>query len=132
MVVRNLSQAEIHDWAMAMTDDFTMSVILFGGDRNSCCPDGGVGIEADGEIVSVASIARDGEGHNGQPTIVGVMTRPDRRHCGYGRACIMAAIARMQELGLPLPYRVDLVTVGGLALIESLPLSIKCMLSVHE
>jgi len=108
-----------------------LSICLFGGDRAACCPDGGVGVFADGELVAAASIARHGEGMSGRPAIVGIMTLPGHRRRGYGRAALLGVIAQAAKLGLSLPLRFDCVTVEGAALCRALTDGQRALLDIH-
>jgi len=93
--------------------------ILFAGDRLSCI-DEAVGLEADGEVVGVATIAPRGEQMSGKPTIVAIYVRPKFRRKGLGRTLLMAAIDRCRERGL-VPVRMDALTTPALCAAQNLP-----------
>lgn len=87
-----------------------VTLILLGGDRFTCC-DEWVVIKVDDHPAAIASIAPEGEQHDGQPSIVGVYVRPGYRRRGYGRAVFRAAIQRCLERGLT-PIRVDVLSTA--------------------
>ena len=74
-------------------------MILFTGDRVSCC-DEVVALEIEGAIdVAFATISPEGEDYSGKPDIVALYTLPRFRQQGYGRAVLEAAIRRCMERG---------------------------------
>lgn len=123
MNIRIIAHEELVQWHIKMlTGDAHVSltiICLFGGDRLSCC-DEAVVAEENGQIVSVASIAPEGEQNDGRPTIVGLYTLAAYRKKGYGLAAMTAAIERMVERGLT-PIHVDVLSTGAKHLIAKLP-----------
>jgi len=110
------------------------AVILFGGDRASCC-DEAVGGFVDGEMVAVASISPLGEMQDGTPEIVGVYVDPHYRRRGYGTRVVKAAIERILSRGLGPKIRITLIADvmrGVLAKIDPQPPSGRWRLDVID
>jgi GNAT superfamily N-acetyltransferase len=104
--------------------------IFFGGDRLSCV-DEAVVIKHEGQIVSLASIAPEGEWGSGEPTIVGLYTMPDYRLRGLGATVMEAAVRRCQARGLT-PVSVAILSQEVKKLIDKLPQNIKQHLKNHS
>jgi len=104
---------------------------LFGGDRLSCI-DEGVDLEIQGEIVGLATIAPEGEMHEGQPTIVALYVRHQFRGQGYGRKILMATIDRMRERGLSKPFRADATSSPGFRACQGLSEDYQAVLEVND
>lgn len=94
-----------------------MRGLLFAGDRMWCC-DEALGLEVDGEIVGVATIAPKGEDGCGQSEIVAVYVREEYRRRGYAIALLRSALVRCEERGLAFPIGVDVLSAGLLAGME--------------
>lgn len=105
--------------------------LLLGGDRLSCCDEAVVAEDDSDAVVGMCTIAPHGEGHNGQPTIVGVYVRPDQRGRGLGKQLFRAALMRCQERGLT-PVRVDVMSTGMHKIIEDLSEEEKSLLVIHD
>lgn len=106
--------------------------ILFVGDRIFCC-DEAVGLEVDGDVVAVATIAPDGEEKSGQPEIVALYVRKDYRCQRYGLSLLEAAIARCEERGLQTPIKVDVLSSRLMEGIErKLDSVVKAKLEIHD
>ena len=86
-------------------------VILFGGDRFSCCDEFVVGRNDAGMVVALASLAPEGEQESGEPTIVGVWVAKAERRKRLGTAIFEAAVRRMVARGFP-KVRVDVLSRG--------------------
>ena len=104
---------------------------LFGGDRFGCI-DEAVALELEGDIVGLATIAPEGEMHEGKPTIVGLYVRHQFRGNGYGREIMVATIDRMRERGLAKPYRADATSTPGLHACQGLPEDYKADLDIRD
>jgi len=129
MKTRLLSWSELVEWVKTQPAGFAMA-ILFGGDRLSCC-DEAVGLEVQGKIVSVATIAPKGEELSGQPTIEALYTVSEFRHRGYAGMVFRAAIKRCRERGFS-RVRVDVMSRYAMRLIESLDTKDRDYLDVHD
>src|SRR5438552_3119807 len=136
MHIRKMCYQELARWHSMMLDTnrdgrVAMTIIcLFGGDRLSCC-DEAMGVEDDGRIVSLASIAPEGEQQSGKPTIVGLYTLAAYRKKGYGLAAMTAAIERMMERKL-IPIHVDVLSTGAKHLIAKLPDELRKHLNLND
>jgi len=117
MEARLLSKPALRAWVSRLPHSFVVASLL-GGDRLSCC-DEAVGIEVEGEVVAVATIAPCGEICSGEPTIVGVYCLPSHRRHGYGRAAFVAAIKRCRERGFA-RVCVDSMSAGMRRIIDGL------------
>lgn len=74
-------------------------MILFTGDRVSCC-DEVVALELGGVIdIAFATISPEGEDYSGQPDIVALYVLPRFRKQGHGKTVLEAAIRRCKERG---------------------------------
>lgn len=104
--------------------------MLLAGDRLSCC-DEAVGVEVEGQIAAVATIAPQGEQMGGRPTIVALYTLPRFRRRGYGREAFVAALARCRERGFA-KVRVDVLSKHVLRIIEGLSTEDRAYLEVHD
>lgn len=103
--------------------------ILFAGDRFSCC-DQGVGAFKN-ELVGIATIAPEGEMHDGTPTIVGLYVSPEHRCQGIGTALMRAAVEQCRDRGFS-SVRVDVMSTGAKKAIEKLPDDLRALLDVHD
>jgi len=103
--------------------------ILFGGDRKYCCDEAAV-IEIEGKIVSLATIAPNGEENSGEPTIVGLYTVEPHRELGYGRMVMIEAIERCIERGFQ-KIRIDVISIQARNLILTLPKHLLDRVDIH-
>lgn len=95
-----------------------IQVILFGGDRLTCCDDF-VTVEENGEPVGIATIAPEGEQMSGTPTIVGVYIKQEFRGKGLGKDLLHKAIERCIERGFT-KVRIDCLTTAMLVVATKL------------
>lgn len=136
MNIRLIKQDELSKWHSDMLHAIkdgrkAMTIIcLFGGDRLYCC-DEAVVAEENGKIVSIASIAPEGEQRDGRPTIVGLYTLDDYRRQGIGIKVMQAAIERCVARGLT-PIHVDIMSTGAKHLFSKLPDDLKCHLELND
>ena len=130
MKTKVLSINELLVWVDANISHGPMRGIFFVGDRISCL-DEVVGLEEDGQIVGVATIAPEGEMRDGQPTIVALYVLPEFRRKGYGRILLEAAINRCIERGFE-KIRVDAMSVYAMRIINSLPTHLRDALDVRN
>jgi len=108
---------------------FNVAFTLFTGDRIMCFDEGIVFARA--PLRGMATIAQQGEQHDGQPTIVGVYVRLANRGKGFGSILLEAAVRRCLERGFD-NIRVDAISRGGKRLIEKLPEELLAYLDVHD
>lgn len=108
----------------------TTTMILFAGDRLSCC-DEGVGISLDGRLVGIATIAPHGEQDSGTPTIVGVFVDKAARNKQLGQRLFLAAVQRCQERGFS-RIHVDAVSDGMKKIINHLSPEIRSLLDIQD
>ncbi len=125
---RVLSLSELSRWKSRLPRKTTVTIV-FGGNRFDCVDDA-VGVERNGKIVAVATLASRGELMNGEPAIVAVYTLKRYRRKGYGRMAIQAAIARAKELGIS-KLRYDLLSSVEAQIVASLKPEERAMLDVH-
>lgn len=118
----------IADEIIVATHDF-LAVMIIGGERAWVCDEAIV--FADDPLRGIGTIAPEGEGGSGQPTIVGVYVRPADRKRGYGLELFEAAIRRCLERGFNM-IRVDALTKGGSALVKKLSPDLLAHLEVHD
>jgi GNAT superfamily N-acetyltransferase len=105
------------------------AVMVIGGERAWVCDEAIV--YAEDPLIGIATIAPEGEGGSGQPTIVGIYVRPaDRKH-GYGTALLAAAIRRCLERGFD-NIRVDTLTKSGKKTVDKLPTELRVHLDIHD
>jgi GNAT superfamily N-acetyltransferase len=107
-----------------------MRVILFGGDRATCCDESIVALSDEG-VVGAAALSPMGEAGDGTPTIVGLYVRPSCRRRGIGMELMKRAVERMEERGL-VPVRVDPLMRGSMELVARLPEPIRSLLTVVD
>ena len=100
-----MDMKQLVSWTNRHVPPGMIKAILFVGDRILCC-DEAMGLDVDGEVVGVATIAPLGEENSGQPDIVGLYVRPKFRRQGYSLQLLESALARCEERGLPLPVKV--------------------------
>lgn len=129
METKILDAGALSDFACSLAPSFSVGILL-AGDRLSCC-DEAVGVEVDGKIVGVATIAPRGEMESGQPTIVAIYVLPDHRGQGYGRAVTQAAVERCLTRGFD-NIRVDTLSTGGRNVVESLPDELRRHIDAHH
>ena len=113
-------------------DNPLLAMVLFAGDRLSCCDEGVAAIGQDGQILGLVTIAPLGEMMEGCPTIVAVAVSSHTRRQGIAKQLFVKAVQRMQERGLSLPYRVDTITKMGKGLVASLGDDTKVCLQVVD
>ena len=133
MKVESISRDMMHDWIQAenlwVKDGGTIGTLL-SGDRISCCDEILAAVE-DEKIVTVATIAPQGEMREGQPTIVAIYTHPDFRRQGFGRVVTEAVVRRCIERGFH-NIRVDVMSAHEMRIINSLPEDLRKELDVHD
>lgn len=105
-------------------------VILFSGDRLSCC-DEGVIMQSGESLIGVATIAPEGEGRTGQPTIVALYITPEFRGKGYGSQILRKAIERCVERGFN-KIRMDVMSSSAKKIIDKLPIELQERIDVHD
>jgi GNAT superfamily N-acetyltransferase len=128
------STATVHRWlweyAKNKTPDLALLVILFGGERLSCCDEAVVATSQDGRIVGLATLAPEGE--TGRwPEIVGLYVDPAWRRQGIGKRLLTRAVERMAERGL-VPVRIDLLSGAAAGVVEALPHAVRQYLVPHS
>ena|SRR3990170_4207326 len=126
---RVMTKMELVEWVYKQKPGVVIGILL-AGDRLDCC-DEAVGRVVEEEIVSVATIAPQGEYGAGEPAIVALYTAPEHRRKGYGRDTFRAAIARSKERGLP-RLRVDVMSSHVMRIIEGLTEEEREFLDVHD
>lgn len=94
-------------------------VLLFGGDRLTCCDEAVITRDASGRIVGLVTLAPDGEMSEG-PALIGLYVLPEYRRQGIGTRLITRAVERMAERGL-VPVQMDLLSTAAAKLVEQLP-----------
>ena len=126
---RVVPKDELLKWVHQLPISATVAILL-GGDRLSCV-DEAVGVEVEGKIVAIATIAPQGEMMSGQPTIVALYTLKAHRQKGYGALALKAAIVRGKERGFS-QLRVDVLSSHVMRILDSLTGEEKNYLDVHE
>ena len=99
------------------------AISAIGGDRIVCCDEGIVARTRFGNLVGLASIAPQGESHDGSPEIVGVFVGRKYRRKGIGKELLIRVINRCEERGLR--PSMHAVTNNGWALLQALPDNIR-------
>ena len=102
--------------------------ILFSGDRRSCVTDMVIVEDVHDmtnpanrrEVVGVATLAKDGEQGSGEPTLVGIMIRGEKRRQFYGKWLLRGAVKCAIDQG-QVPLQVDCLTKRALMLMATLP-----------
>ena len=113
-----LNKEALRDFIRTLKPSMAVGTLL-SGDRFSCV-DEAVGVEADGQIVGVATIAPNGEEASGEPTIVAIYVCHEYRGRGLGRELMIGAVDRCRERGL-VPVRVDALSTSALRIAQTLP-----------
>lgn len=132
--VRFLNRAEVVDlvFQSGQFDINTHAIrMLFGGERRTCIDEGAV-FDLDGDIIGLATIAPEGEMHEGQPTIVGWYVRHQHRGQNWGSQILGAAIGRMRERGLTPPYKIDVTSAVGMRALARLDADLKQHLEIND
>lgn len=127
--MRVLAKAELVAWASELTPSPVVAILL-AGDRLSCV-DEAVAVEADGEVVGVATIAPEGEQGSGEATIVAVFVKKEWRGRGLGRQLFEDAIRRCAERQL-VPVRLDVLSSKARQIIETLPEELVRLIKVYD
>ncbi len=91
MKKRILTMSDLTFWISAYVPMTAVRAILLGGDRLGCL-DEAVGLEVDGEIVGIVTIAPEGEDFSGMPEIVAVYVRPELRGRGFATPLMEATV----------------------------------------
>lgn len=112
-----MKKSELRDWVDQLPRDLAF-LGLFTGDRIFYV-DEAVGVEEDGHIVAVVTIAPTGESWSGVPTILALYTLKAYRQKGYGEIAFNAAIARCRERGFA-RVKVDVLSSHVMKMIRSL------------
>lgn len=138
MKTRVVFGAELYELAHRITREaiesgrdpqaFMAPAILI-GDRITCCDEGVVFV--DDALRGIATIAPEGEGRDGTPTIVGVFVRHLDRRRGYGSVLLEAAVRRCLERGFQ-KIRIDTLTKGSKRVVDKLPPDLIAYLDVHD
>lgn len=131
MDTRIISIDEVARWVRDEVGFDVENVTTIGGERLWVCDEAVAVINGDYGIVAVATIAPEGEGHSGQPTIVGLYTMPMFRRTGFGRAAFKAAIDRCRERGFP-QVRVDVTSRHVMRIIKVLTPEDRAYLIVND
>lgn len=105
--------------------------ILFSGDRFTCCDEAVVAYE-NKVFVGIATIAPQGEYHDGTPDIVGLYVSPGFRNQGGGLQILTAAIERCLERGLPVPIRITAISSNVRGLCDRLPENLKSKIQFFD
>lgn len=120
---------EFRAWLREMPKT-SATMLLLAGERITCC-DEAVVCKVEGQIVSVATIAPEGEMLSGQPTIVALYTPPEFRRRGYGWRTFKRAVERCLERGFT-GIRIEILDPRVRGVIAHLPEELRIHLEVYN
>jgi len=125
-----LSKEEVIEFIKTLNPHPVVGFLL-SGDRVSCISEG-LGIEKEGEIIGIATIAKEGELLSGDPTLVALYIKPEHRQKGYGKKLLKEAI-RYAKAKKKFPYlRVDILSSKVKKMIQSLSEEDKKFLKIFD
>ena len=123
-----LSKEEIIEFVKNLHPNPVVGVLL-AGDRLLCVTEA-VGIEIEGKMIGIATIAEEGELYSGDPTLVALYIKPEHRQKGYGKKLLKEAISYAKK---KFPYlRVDILSSKVKKMIQSLPEEDKKFLKIFD
>lgn len=123
-----LSKEEIIEFVKNLNPNPVVGVLL-SGDRLLCVTEA-VGIEIEGKMIGIATIAEEGELYSGDPTLVALYIKPEHRQKGYGKKLLKEAISYAKK---KFPYlRVDILSSKVKKMIQSLSEEDKKFLKIFD
>lgn len=132
ITVKVLQSGEVYNLVDDAVKHSPVWCILFGGDRISCCGEAVALKESKtGNVIGVATIAKDGEDYCGTPAIVGLWIAPAFRKQGFSAELLKATLDRCRERGFK-TVQVDVLSSHLMRTIEKLPQAYRELLYVRS
>ena len=130
IAVKLVSKKEASSWIHSLKPSAAIGILL-SGDRWSCVDEIFLA-KADGEkTVGIVTIASNGEGMSGKPTIVAIYVLPEYRRRIIGFSLLDAAVDYMLSKGLE-PICIDALNSKILAMVSRLPVQKRQKINVVD